>query len=104
MGAGVLRYKFVNVHVPFKRFLCIKPMELFVTNGALSRRGRSLSSIRRIFNNVMCFDVILARLFLLELGWAVGTGELGLRGVDVQMTFESFLGPLSFELPVTNWA
>jgi hypothetical protein len=44
------------------------------------------------------------RSVLLKPGRAVGAEVLGLRGVDVEVTFEISLGTLSFELLVANRA
>jgi hypothetical protein len=47
-------------------------------------------------------DMLMTRRVLLKPGRAVGAAVLRLRGVEVEVLFESVLGPDSFELLVAN--
>jgi hypothetical protein len=82
------------VEVTFETVFAHHPNKTFLANGTLDRSF--------IAFKVSIFDVVLARPFLLELCRTVGTGVLGLRGVNVQVNFEISLRPVSFESLVAN--
>jgi hypothetical protein len=48
------------------------------------------------------FDVYLTRAILIEFGWAVGTGELWLLGVEAKVPLQRRVRPSPYKTPTAN--